>query len=77
MHKHVSKSQFKAQALEWFRQVETTGKAVIVTDHGKPAVEVRKYQDKQRAPLEILNGSVAEYTDATDPVVTEDWEALQ
>ena len=77
MHKHVSKSQFKAQALEWFRQVETTGKAVIVTDRGEPAIEVRKYRHKQHNPLDTLNGSVSRYTDATAPIATEDWEALQ
>lgn len=77
MQKQVSKSQFKAQALEWFRQVETTGKALIVTDHGTPAVEVRKYQDKQRNSLDILNGSVAKYIDATAPIATDDWEALK
>jgi antitoxin (DNA-binding transcriptional repressor) of toxin-antitoxin stability system len=32
----VSKSQFKARALEFFRQVETTGEPLIVTDHGEP-----------------------------------------
>jgi prevent-host-death family protein len=77
MQNQISKSQFKAKALEWFRKVETTGKPVIVTDHGKPCVEVRKYRDKRRDPLAILKGSVAEYIDATDPVATEDWETLK
>ncbi|MEW8015357.1 MAG: hypothetical protein AB2807_11430, partial [Candidatus Sedimenticola endophacoides] len=59
--------------LELFREVEATGKAVIVTDHGKPAVEVRKYRD----PLTILKGSVAEYADPTEPFGEGDWEALE
>ena len=39
----VSKSQFKAKALEFFRQVETGGKPVVITDHGEPKLEVRRY----------------------------------
>jgi prevent-host-death family protein len=76
MQEHISKSQFKAKALELFREVESTGKPVIVTDNGKPAVEVRKYRDKHRDPLTILKGSVAEYADPTEPVAEGDWEAL-
>jgi prevent-host-death family protein len=76
MHEKVSKSQFKAKALELFREVEATGKPVIVTDHGKPTVEVRKYRDQQRDPLTILKGSVAEYREPTEPVADGDWEAL-
>lgn len=76
MQEQISKSQFKAKALELFREVEATGKPVIVTDHGKPTVEVRKYHDKHRDPLTILKGSVSEYVDPTEPVAEEDWEAL-
>ena len=76
MREQISKSQFKAKALELFREVESTGKPVIVTDHGKPTVEVRKYRDKQRDPLAILKGSVAEYAEPTEPVAECDWEAL-
>lgn len=36
MAEQVSKSQFKDKALELFRQIESSGKAVVVTDHGKP-----------------------------------------
>ncbi len=76
MQNKVSKSQFKAKALELFREVELTGKPVIVTDRGKPAVEVRRYRDKRRDPLAILKDSVAEYHDPTSPVAEGDWEAL-
>lgn len=73
----VSKSQFKAKALEFCRQVEATGESVIVTDNGRPAVEVRRYRDDQRPPLEKLRGSVIEYKDPTEPVGEGDWEALR
>lgn len=76
MRVRVSKTQFKARALELFREVESTGKQVIVTDHGKPTIEVRKYRDKARDPLEVLKGSVTEYAQPTKPVAEGDWEAL-
>lgn len=72
----VSKSQFKAKALEYFRQVEASGEPVIVTDKGLPAVEVRRYRSDKRSPLERLQGSVVEYHDPVEPVGDVDWEAL-
>lgn len=76
MGEQVSKSEFKARALELFRRVEASGEVVIVTDHGKPTVEIRRYRETARRPLEVLKGSVTAYTDPTQPVASEDWEAL-
>lgn len=73
---HVSKSEFKAKALELFRQVEASGESVVVTDHGKPALEVRPYRSIERNPLDVLRGSVMRYDDPTSPVGVE-WEATQ
>ena len=75
--KQVSKSQFKAKALEFFRQIEASGESVIVTDHGKPALEVRPYRGAERNPLDVLRGSVVRYDNPTDSVAEDDWEALQ
>ena len=72
----ISKSEFKAKALEFFRQVEFSGTPLIVTDHGKPSIEIRPYHSKERSPLEKLKGSVTEYIDPTEPVSENDWEAL-
>jgi antitoxin (DNA-binding transcriptional repressor) of toxin-antitoxin stability system len=66
--KQVSKSEFKAKALEFFREVEASGNSVIVTDHGKPTLEVRPYRGGERSPLEVLRGSVVRYGDPTAPV---------
>lgn len=76
MQSEVSKSQFKAKALEMFRQVEATDESVIVTDHGKPTIEVRKYRAIERSPLQLLKGSVIEYIDPSEPVGEDDWEML-
>ncbi len=74
---HVSKSEFKAKALEFFRQVETSGQSVIVTDHGKPTVEVCPYRSFERNPLDVLRGSVVRYQNPMDPVAEDEWESLQ
>ncbi len=71
----VSKSQFKARALEFFRQVETTGEPLIVTDHGQPKLEIRRYPSSVRNPLDVLRGSVLRYDRPTDTVGDDDWEA--
>jgi antitoxin (DNA-binding transcriptional repressor) of toxin-antitoxin stability system len=71
----VTKSQFKAKALEYFRQVEMSGESVVITDRGHPTVEIRRYRHDQRSPLEKLHGSVVEYKGPTDPVAEDDWEA--
>lgn len=72
----VSKSYFKARALELLRQVESSGDPLVVTDRGKPSIEVRRYRRKDRSPLEILKGSVTAYIDPTEPVGEGDWAAL-
>ncbi|MFM0594633.1 MULTISPECIES: type II toxin-antitoxin system Phd/YefM family antitoxin [Paraburkholderia] len=73
----VSKSEFKAKALEFFRQVESSGESVIVTDHGRPAVEVRVYRGIERSPLEVLRGTVLHYDNPTAPVGENDWEVTE
>jgi antitoxin (DNA-binding transcriptional repressor) of toxin-antitoxin stability system len=77
MSERVSKSQFKARALEIFRQVETSGKPVIITDRGEPKLEVRRYRPDARDPLAALRGSVLRYDGPTEPVGEEDWDAAK
>ena len=76
MRFEISKSQFKAKALEMFRQVETTGEPIIVTDHGQPTIEVRKHYPSDKSPLDQLKGSVIEFVDPTEPVGEKEWEIL-
>ncbi|MBN3812823.1 type II toxin-antitoxin system Phd/YefM family antitoxin [Paraburkholderia sp. Ac-20347] len=72
----VSKTEFKAKALEFFRQVEASGESVVVTDHGRPTLELRPYRGLERDPLEMLRGSVVRYDGPTDPLDV-DWDAAQ
>jgi len=72
----LSKSEFKAKALEIFRMVENTGESVLVTDRGVPTIEVRRYTEQLRSPKEILYGSVMAFEVPLKPT-GEKWEALE
>lgn len=76
METEVPKSKFKAHALEIFRRVEMTGEPVIVTDHGKRSLIVRKYLDSVPNVRDKLKGSVLRYDTPLEPVAEDDWEAL-
>ncbi|MDA8098074.1 MAG: type II toxin-antitoxin system Phd/YefM family antitoxin [Nitrospiraceae bacterium] len=76
MNKTVTKSQFKPRALEYFRQIQKTGEAVIITDHGKPVLKVVPYAEKPADALKALRGTVRKFTDPTKPT-GEKWEGLK
>lgn len=71
----ISKTQFKAHALEVFRNIENTGKPQIITDRGRPTLEIKKLRKNNLDPLESLKGTVLKYERATDPVAADDWES--
>jgi prevent-host-death family protein len=77
MQNHVSKSQFKARALEMLRTVETTGEPLVITDHGRPSVEVRPFRAAQEDALVRLKCSVVSYSNPTDSVGEDDWEVMK
>lgn len=80
MQQTVSKSKFKAQALEFLREVEDQKQPLIITHAGKPVVKVVPYkeEDRDEAILESLRGSVIRYEDPNEPAIDpEDWEALR
>lgn len=79
MQQTVSKSQFKAQALEYLREVEKQNQSLIITHAGKPVIKVIPYQkeDSDKAILESLRGTLVFYKDPTEPVGLEDWEVLK
>ena len=75
----ISKSQFKPKALEIMRRIEKTGQAIIITDHGRPTLELRPYSaDKvEQDPMTYLKNTVLDYIDPTEPVSPEDWDAAK
>ncbi len=70
----ISKTDFKAQALKVFRDIEKTGESRIITDRGKPTLEIRKLRESNKSPLEVLKGTVVKFTNPTIPVSDDDWE---
>ena len=77
METQVAKSKFKPRALQYFREVERTGKALIITDRGKPVLKISPYSEKPSDALRILRNSVINYDNPTDPVGLNDWESLK
>ena len=74
MKTQVTKSKFKAKVLELLRKIEHTGESVIVTNRGKPSVEVRPYRRCEVEPLTRLKGSVLLYRAPIRPVAEKGWE---
>jgi antitoxin (DNA-binding transcriptional repressor) of toxin-antitoxin stability system len=73
----ISKSKFKPHALKYFRQIEKSGKELIITDHGKPTLKIVPFSEDPLEALKALRNSVIKYDDPTGPVGLEDWEALK
>ena len=74
MSTSVSKSRFKAHALELFRQVERTGQPIVITDRGTPVLKLMPYREDPGAALRVLRESVLKYDGPTKPVGENDWE---
>lgn len=68
METEISKSKFKAQALEIFRNIEKTGTPVVITDNGTPTLTVTKYRRDARDAFARLKGSVLKFDDPLAPV---------
>ena len=77
MEQMISKSKFKPRALHYFREIEKTGKELIICDHGKPVLKIVPYVEDPEAALKALRNTVVKYKDPTEPVGMEDWEALK
>lgn len=77
MSQTISKSRFKAQALELFRQVERTGKPIVITDRGVPVLTLTPYREEPSAALTLLRESVVRYSAPLRPVGADEWEAAE
>jgi len=73
----VSKSKFKARALHYFREVEKTGRPIIVTDRGRPVAKVVPHSENPEELLKDLRHTVVQYSGPLEPVGIGDWEALK
>lgn len=77
MSQTLSKSRFKARALELLREVERTGAEIIITDRGRPVVKVVPYAAEPARMLSELRDTVVRYDDPEEPVAPDAWEALE
>jgi len=77
MEQMISKSKFKPRALHYFREIEKTGKELIICNRGKPVLKIVPYAEDPAEVLKALRNTVIKYEDPTEPVGLEDWEALK
>ena len=72
--KHVAKSRFKRAVLEYLSEVEATGEPMVITDRGRPVVQLAPIAPVAPAAetLARLRGCVLRYDDPTEPVAV-DW----
>lgn len=73
----ISKSQFKPQALKFFRQIQESNQELIITDHNKPVLKIIPYRDQTRTVLKELRNSVLRFDQPFRPIGENDWEALK
>jgi prevent-host-death family protein len=73
---HVSKSEFKAKALEYLRRVEASGEELIITDRGTPVIRVLPVRPRGDDARAKLRGALVRYDEPTEPVGVEDWDSL-
>ncbi len=74
MENKISKSRFKPQALKYFRQIEKSGRELIITDRSKPVLKIVPYRDEPQEILRELRNGVKRYDEPLEPVAENDWE---
>jgi prevent-host-death family protein len=77
MENVISKSKFKPRALQYFREVEQTGRELIISDRGKPVLRIVPFTEDRDECLRALRNSVIKFEDPTSPVGLDDWESLK
>lgn len=71
----ISKSKLKARMLEIFRELEESGRELIVTDRGRPVLKIVPLSDKSSVEdvFGHLHGRVVYHEDINTPTLDE-WE---
>lgn len=73
--KYVSKGVLKSRMLEYFREIERTGKELIVTDHRKPVLRIIPLERKPKSTESIFKpyrNRIIYHEDVTTPTI-EEW----
>ena len=73
MAKTISKSKLKANMLEVFREVETSGNELIVTEHNRPVLLIVPIREKATVDdlFGSLQGKVIYVEDINSPTIDE------
>ena len=75
---HISKSKFKASALNYMRLVESHKTPLIITHFGKPVIKIEPYSPPvDNDPYAFFKDSVLQYVRPNDPVDPQEWGALK
>lgn len=73
MKAQLTKTSFKAQALEHFRRVQATKRPLVIMERGKPVLKIIPYSDDFENDLAPFRGLLLRYDNPTAPVGGEDW----
>ncbi len=77
MERSVSKSKFKPRSLEFFREIESTGETLIITDRGRPVLKIMPFSEDSCERMNRLRNTIIRYDNFDEPVAAEDWELLK
>ena len=70
----ISKSKFKAKALEIMKNIEETGEEVVITSYGKKMLLIKRYTDESVNPLLSLKDTIISFNEPFTPIDENDWE---
>ena len=76
----VSKSKFKAKALEYFRLVESKNQSFMITHNNTPVAKVVPIKAEELSTEDIfkkLGDAITYIGDIESPVGVDDWKALK
>ena len=77
MENTISKSKLKARMLEVFREIESSGEELVVTDHNKPVLRIVPIREKTTVDnlFGHLQGKVVYLEDINSPTLDE-WSEI-
>jgi antitoxin (DNA-binding transcriptional repressor) of toxin-antitoxin stability system len=76
MNKMVGAAEFKVHCLRIIAEAERTGETIIITKRGKPIMELKPIQPKERKPLfGLLRHPEYRFSDPDAPAYDQPWNA--
>ena len=74
----VSKSKFKAKALEYFRIIQATGQPMLVTHNDKAVIKISPFKlESSKDMFKKLGDAITHIGDIESPIGVNDWEVLK